>query len=403
MDAGCKFFAGYPITPASGIFKSMIDRLPSRGGVSINAPDEISAIAYCIGASMRGFKAMTATSGPGWALMIESAQYALMTETPLVVALVQRLGPSTGGATQGAQGDVLLAEFATSGGYTIPILCPSDARECYDLTVLAFTWSELLRTPVILLTDKEVAMTTEGVDYARLPKITAQERSTNFDFNDFGDFQKHKRKGTYYFEQPQEIPAFAPVGGERKVTATGSAHDKLGKLQKNSPETLEVLRHLEEKLYWRLDDLSVVKADLDRNATTLVISYGITARTAREAVKQARLRAETPVRRTSSLAGGHSGLPASQNPRRQAGVQARAIKEHVSFLNIQSLFPIPAKRITQALKGIRRVVIAEENMKGLYASVIRHLIPPDIEIRTVNKIGSMITPQEILTAICESE
>ncbi len=368
MDAGCKFFAGYPITPASGIFKSMIDWLPSRGGVSINAPDEISAIAYCIGASMRGFKAMTATSGPGWALMIESVQYALMTEMPLVVALVQRLGPSTGGATQGAQGDVLLAEFATSGGYTIPILCPSDARECYDMTVLAFTWSELLRTPVILLTDKEVAMTTEGVDYARLPKITAQERSTNFDFNDFGDFQKHKRKGTYYFEQPQEIPAFSPVGGERKVTATGSAHDKLGKLQKNSPETLEVLRHLEEKLYWRLDDLSAVKADLDPNAKTLVISYGITGRTAQEAVER-----------------------------------ARAQGERTSFMNILSLFPIPAKRITQALKGVRRVVIAEENMKGLYASVIRHLIPPDIAIRTVNKIGSMITPQQILTAICESK
>lgn len=107
IQAGCKFFAGYPITPATGIFKTMVDELPAHGGLALSAPDEISAIAYCIGASMRGYKAMTATSGPGWALMIESVQYALMTESPLVVSLVQRLGPSTGGATQGAQGDVL--------------------------------------------------------------------------------------------------------------------------------------------------------------------------------------------------------------------------------------------------------------------------------------------------------
>ncbi|MEK6650818.1 MAG: pyruvate flavodoxin/ferredoxin oxidoreductase, partial [Bacteroidota bacterium] len=108
LRAGCRFFAGYPITPATGIFKAMIDALPSLKGLALSAPDEISAIAYCIGAAMRGYKAMTATSGPGWALMIESVQYALMTETPLVIALVQRLGPSTGGATQGAQGDILL-------------------------------------------------------------------------------------------------------------------------------------------------------------------------------------------------------------------------------------------------------------------------------------------------------
>src|SRR3990172_6300432 len=107
VRAGCRFFAGYPITPASGIYKSMIELLQQRGDLAISAPDEISALAACVGASMRGFKAMTATSGPGWALMIETVQYALMTETPVVIAVVQRLGPSTGGATQGAQGDLL--------------------------------------------------------------------------------------------------------------------------------------------------------------------------------------------------------------------------------------------------------------------------------------------------------
>src|SRR3989338_2661686 len=114
--AGCRFFSGYPITPSSEIYQTMMAELPRRGGLGVPSPDEISALAYCVGASLTGARAMTATSGPGWCLMIETVQYALMTETTVVIALVQRLGPSTGGATQGAQGDILLAEFCTSGG-----------------------------------------------------------------------------------------------------------------------------------------------------------------------------------------------------------------------------------------------------------------------------------------------
>lgn len=359
VQAGCRFFAGYPITPATGIFKGMIDMLPAQGGLALSAPDEISAIAYAIGASMRGVKSMTATSGPGWALMIESVQYALMTETPLVVALVQRLGPSTGGATQGAQGDVLLAEYATSGGYTIPMLCPSSAADCYELTILAFTWAELYRTPVILLTDKEVAMTAERVDYGLLPKMVSQDRWTG------------KRNGserlTYGFDFVQEIPSFVTVGGEDKVTISGSAHDKSGTLQKNSPETLEVLRHLEEKIRWREKDFGVVNADLQPGAETLVISYGITSRAAAEAVRFARK-------------------------------QGRRI----SFLGIQSLFPIPKARMRQALNGVKTVFVAEENMSGLYRSVLASLWEGRT-VKGINKIGAMITPQEILSAVKEAE
>ncbi len=355
LQAGCRFFAGYPITPASGIFKTMIDQLPERGGLALSAPDEISAIAYCIGASMRGVKAMTATSGPGYALMIESVQYALMTETPLVVSLVQRLGPSTGGATQGAQGDVLFAEFATSGGYTIPMLCPSTAQECYELTVLAFTWAELYRTPVIVLSDKEVGMTAERVDYDALPNITAQQRLQFTRGND--------GRGTYFFSSPQEIPAFSPVGGEMKVTATGSAHDKKGKLQKNSPETLEVLMHLEEKLRWREQDLAVAEADLAEGAEILVVSYGVTSRAASDAV-----------------------------------LSARSKGAKVSSLSIKSLFPIPKKKIAQALRGVKKVIVAEENLKGLYRSVIDRFFEGK-HVVGVNKIGSLITPAEILKEI----
>lgn len=365
IQAGCKFFAGYPITPATGIFKAMIDDLPSKGGLALSAPDEISAIAYSIGASMRGFKSMTATSGPGWALMIESVQYALMTETPVVIALVQRLGPSTGGATQGAQGDVLLAEFCTSGGYTIPILCPTNARECFELTILAFTWAEILRMPVIVMSDKEIAMTTESVDYSTLPKMTSQDRPKNHDFREYGEYQKELKKGTYYFDALHEIPAFSPVGEDRKVTATGSAHDKMGKLQKNSPEAIDVLLHLEEKLQWRVDDFAVVKADMQPSAKTLVISYGVTARAAQDAVSN-----------------------------------ARKMGEKVSHLVVQSLFPVPRKKLKSHLEGIEKVIIPEENLRGLYRSVIERYLG-NRGVLGINKIGSMITPSEILEKIVE--
>jgi len=354
VEAGCRFFAGYPITPASGIYKTMIDLLQSRGDVAISAPDEISALAYCVGASMRGFKSMTATSGPGWALMIETAQYALMTETPLVIALVQRLGPSTGGATQGAQGDVLLAEFFTSGGYTIPILCPSTAAECYELTVRAFAWSEKLRTPVIVLSDKEVGMTSEAVDFANLKSDPCPDRIEN---------PPSGNSKMYDFVDPSDVPPFITVGGELKVTATGSAHNKDGVLKKNDTETIEVLHHLEEKIISRRDELALVTLDGQEGSDSLVISYGITARAAREAVRNCR----------------------------KKGRKA-------SVLSIQSLFPVPEKKIREALTGISKVFVAEENFGGLYRSRIEYLMKGK-EVLGINKVGSMITPKEIEDAL----
>ncbi len=336
LRAGCRFFSGYPITPASEIYREMTGRLQARGDVAVGAPDEISALCYCIGASQRGVKAMTATSGPGWALMIEAFQYGLMTETPAVVAVVQRLGPSTGGATQGAQGDVLLAEFATSGGYTVPVFAPSTPLECYALTVRAFNWAEALRTPVVLLSDKEVAMTYEAVDLGALPAIPVWERSA---------------------------PPFAPVAGRLKVTLTGSAHNKDGWLRKNDPETLDVLRHLEEKVAARATEMAMVSEDLEDDADTVVVSYGITSRAAREAVRVAR----------------------------EAGLRA-------SFLGLLTLFPVPVDAIRAAVRDAKRVVVAEENLGGLYRRALAGALP-EVELRGVNKLGAMIRPDEIIEAL----
>ena len=353
LRAGCRFFSGYPITPASEIYREMTQRLQARGDVALGAPDEISALSYCIGASQRGVKAMTATSGPGWALMVEAFQYALMTETPVVVVLVQRLGPSTGGATQGGQGDVLLAEFSTSGGYTVPVFAPSTPLECFALTIRAFNWAEVLRTPVVILSDKEVAMTYETVDLDRLPEIPVLSRP----------LATAEGYRPVQFGALDAVPPFAPVSGPRKVTLTGSAHNKDGWLRKNDAETLDVLRHLEAKVRARAADMAEVSRDLQDDAETLVVSYGITSRAAREAVRL-----------------------------------GRAMGRRLSFLGLLTLFPVPADAIREAAGTAKRVVVAEENLSGLYRQVLAGALP-GIELHGVNKLGGMIRPAEILEVL----
>ncbi len=356
VAAGCRFFSGYPITPSSEIYQTMIEELPRPGnaGLALAAPDEISALAYCVGASMAGYKAMTATSGPGWCLMIETLQYALITETPVVIAVVQRLGPSTGGATQGAQGDVLLTQFCTSGGYTIPVFAPSNARECFELTQTAFRWSERLRTPVVLLSDKEVGMTLESVDVDSFERWPPPERAA---------FSGSGRYVPYAYERLEDPPPFAPVGGGVKVIATGSAHDREGRLRKNSPEVIELLVHLQTKIAAHAQDMAIYEADRQDKAETLVVSYGITARAAREAVNR-----------------------------------LRAAGRKVSFLKLMTLFPIATEAIAQAAQGCRRVAVAEENLTGLYASVVQTLLG-ERELVRVNGIGNQITPAQIIGAL----
>jgi 2-oxoglutarate/2-oxoacid ferredoxin oxidoreductase subunit alpha len=360
LDAGCRFFSGYPITPSSEIYQTMMSELPRRGGLALAAPDEISALGYCVGASLAGYPTMTATSGPGWCLMVETIQYAVMTETPVVVALVQRLGPSTGGATQGAQGDVLLAEFCTSGGYTIPVFAPGDARQCYRVTRAAFRWAERLRTPVVVLSDKEVGMTLEAVETGTLEVAEPVPMRPMAEATGLA---------AYSCECLEEPPNFAPVGGAARVVATGSAHDRRGRLRKNAPEVVELLLHLEAKIAAHADELAMVEEELVPGADTLVVSYGISARAAREACRRL-----------------------SREDRSRPGV---------SFLQLLTLFPPPAAAIARAAVGCSRVVVVEENLTGLYARMIEPLLPGKRVVR-VNRIGGMIAPAEILAAVEEA-
>ncbi|MCC6223757.1 MAG: pyruvate flavodoxin/ferredoxin oxidoreductase [Thermoleophilia bacterium] len=359
LSAGCRFFAGYPITPSSEIYRTMVAELPRRGGVAIAAPDEISAAAACVGASLGGHRAMTATSGPGFCLMIETIQYAVMTETPLVVCLVQRLGPSTGGATQGAQGDVLLAAHCVSGGVTIPVFAPAGAAACYRLARAAFEWSERLRTPVVLLSDKEIGMTLETVDVAALgddPPPPAR-RPVSPGTSRFAPYRR---------PCPEEPPDFAPVGGPVKVVVTGSAHDTEGRLSKSSPEVVEILSSLQRKIDAHAAEMACAQAEPVPGADTLVVSYGVSARAALEACRRARAR-------------GH----------------------RVSFLGLETLFPVPLAVLEPALAGCSRVLVVEENLTGLYAGVLEpHL--GGRPLTRVTGLGGMIPPARIEAALAEA-
>lgn len=353
MDAGCRFFAGYPITPASQIFEVLTRELPARGGVAFAAPDEISALAYCLGASMRGAMTMTATSGPGFALMVESVGYAVMTETPVVIAMIQRLGPSTGAATQGAQGDLAMVSSCVSGGYAVPVLTGSTADELYAETARAFAIAERWRTPVVLLGDKEVASTSEVVDLDALVPPTPTYRPV---------WSGDGRHLPYAFVQETDVPAFAPVGGPAKVTATGSAHDFAGRLKKNDGEVLAVLRHLHRKIAAAEGELGRVDAD-GPPAPTLLLSYGVSARACREAV-----------------------------------AAARADGADVTFANVRTLFPLPATALAPLLAPARRVVVVEENLTGQYAAALAPLLGGR-ELVRVNQLGALVTPQEIRHAL----
>ncbi|MEN8235320.1 MAG: pyruvate flavodoxin/ferredoxin oxidoreductase [Actinomycetota bacterium] len=351
IDAGCTFFAGYPITPASGILMAMMRELPKVGGVAMQGEDEIASMGMCLGAAMSGAVAMTATSGPGISLYSESIGLAIMGEVPLVIVDVQRLGPSTGGATTVAQGDVQFLRWGTAGGYPVIVLAPSSVPESYSLTAKAFELAERFRCPVFLLTDKELAMTLSAVDVDEYPDVRSVERA-------------EKHAGLPYSWEPRDtVEPMRRYGEGDPFRFTGSTHDEGAYITKN-PENVGALNeHLIAKIEDHRDEIEMVDSDLDSDARTIVLSYGVTAGAAREAA--ARLRAE--------------------------GVA-------VSSVVVQSLWPIPETVLAAAFDGIERIVIPELNM-GLYRREIERLAS-DREIVGVNRIdGGLITVDEIMEAV----
>jgi 2-oxoglutarate ferredoxin oxidoreductase subunit alpha len=352
--AGCDFFAGYPITPATPVLLRMLRELPKTGGVGIQGEDEIASIGMCIGAAMTGAKAMTATSGPGLSLYSENIGLAMMGEVPLVIVEVMRLGPATGGATTVSQGDVQFLRWVTSGGFPIIALCPSSLAECYVLTQRAFNLAERFRTPVFIATDKEMMSAQQSVETDTFEKIEIVSRVLAPSDAEFVPYQVKKLA---------DVPAFAPMGGEHLTRFTGSMHDERGMLTKKTSAVNKTSRHLWQKIDAHRDELEFTRRDAQEGAATLVVSYGITARSATEAVRH-----------------------------------TRAAGKSVSSLIIQSLWPLPENALRDALHGATRVIVPELNF-GQYRQEIERValsIDPRPEVIGVNRVdGELITPQEI--------
>jgi 2-oxoglutarate ferredoxin oxidoreductase subunit alpha len=351
IDAGCTFFAGYPITPASGILMAMMRELPKVRGVAMQGEDEIASMGMCLGAAMSGAKAMTATSGPGISLYSESIGLAIMGEVPIVIVDVQRLGPATGGATTAAQGDVQFVRWGTGGGYPVIVLAPSSVPESYSLTVKAFELAERFRCPVFLLTDKELAMTLSAVDVDEYPASHGAER-------------KEKHVGLPYSWEPADaVEPMRRYGEGDAFRFTGSTHDEGAYITKNPAKVAALNEHLVAKIEAHRDEIEMVDADLISGADTIVVSYGVTAGAARAAVE--RLRAE--------------------------GVS-------VSNVVVQSLWPIPETALATVFEGVERIVVPELNM-GLYSREVER-IAAGREVIGVNRIdGGLITIDEIVEAV----
>jgi len=350
--AGCDFFAGYPITPASSILHYMMELTPQNGGLAIQAEDEIASMGFCLGAAMAGRKAMTATSGPGMSLYSENIGLAIMGETPLVIVNVQRQGPATGSATKGAEGDIQFTRWGTSGGLPVIALSPATVEEAYLLTYVAFNLAERYRTPVFILTSKDVGVTKERVDLEAVELPTRVERKR---FAPDDDYRPHG------FSRSEEVPAVADFGGDRIARYTTSTHDQSAFLTTDPKLIQAMIDHYQAKITAAAEDLALVKHDMQEGADTLCISYGITSRSTAVAVRQ-----------------------------------ARAAGRKVSSLVLQTLWPVPERAILAAMDGVRRVVVPEMNM-GQYLLEIERLAPAGVEVVGVCKMDTtLVSPAEIL-------
>ena len=278
MAAGCRFFAGYPITPATTIFNAMLRLLPTTGGICVQGEDEIASMGYCLGASMSGLKSMTATSGPGISLYSEQISFAVGSEIPIVIVDVQRLGPSTGSATRGADGDIQFLRWGNSGGLPVIVLAPVDVKDCYRLTVHAFNLAEEYRCPVFLASNKEIGMTKESVDLDTLPVPDIIDRLPPNDSSSFLPFQ---------ISDSMRIPYFLPIGGSVPVRQTSSTHGADGYITTDPNEISASQWRLKQKLEGAVEHFAFYDEQA-ADADTLVITYGVTARAAGDAVNLCR-------------------------------------------------------------------------------------------------------------------
>ncbi|ADT83588.1 2-oxoacid:acceptor oxidoreductase subunit alpha [Thermococcus barophilus] len=355
--AGCRFYAGYPITPASEIAETMARELPKVKGYYIQMEDEIGSIAAIIGASWTGLKSMTATSGPGFSLMQENLGYAIMTETPIVVVDVQRSGPSTGQATKGAQGDFFQARWGTHGDHPIVAISPISVEDSFWETIRAFNISEKLRIPVILLADGIIGHTREQIRipdpeeveivYRKLPK---DEEEAKYPFGDVDG---------------SLVPPMPLFGHGYFTHVTGSTHKETGLRDVYTPEVhIKLVNRLHKKIEKHEKEIEKWEEYFTDDMEILVISWGVSARPSLGAVLKAR----------------------------EEGIK-------VGLFIPKTVHPFPGKKVKDLAKKVRAIIVPEMNLGQLILEVQRY-VNDDVILKGVNKIGGIpLTVEEILREI----
>ncbi len=356
IAAGCRFFGGYPITPSTEIAERLARRLPEVGGVFIQMEDELGSMAAILGASAAGSRAMTATSGPGFSLMMENLGLALMMEIPCVVVNVQRGSPSTGLPTLPAQSDVMQARWGSHGDNEIVAYSPWSPQETFDLTLHCFNVADRYRIPVLLMTDEVVGHMVERVIIPPGEEIERWQRkrpATNAD-----SFQPYRA------DDPDLVPPMAHAGEGYRIHFTGLTHDERGYPDMTAEAHQALVTRLNQKIRRNAAELIRLEQAHMEDARIVVVAYGSTARSASRAVRQAR----------------ENGIAAG-------------------FVRMVSLWPFPEETFREYSKGADAFIVAEMNLGQMIREVERCVEKP---VRGVHHAGgSMMPPEPILEAIME--
>jgi 2-oxoglutarate ferredoxin oxidoreductase subunit alpha len=349
IDAGCRFYAGYPITPSSEAMERMAIRLKEVRGVFIQMEDEIASISAVIGASWAGAKAMTATSGPGFSLMQESIGYAAFTETPCVIIDVQRAGPCTGQATKVGSGDIMQAKWGSHGDYQVIALSPWSVQEMYDLTLRAFNLSERYRVPTMVMADEAVGHLRESI---RIPKKV-----------EVCDRKKKKGGSPFGTEEEDLVPPMPAFGEGERLLITGSTHDAFGFRKTDDPEVHAALvERINQKIIKNRKTIIETEDHFLEDSDVGLIAYGFTARTSLYVVKRLR----------------------------KMGMK-------VGLLRLKTLWPFPEEAINELGKKVKRVIVPEMNQGQVAGEVRKYCLGEVIPLTQTN--GEVIRPETIIEAL----
>lgn len=355
IAAGCRFFAGYPITPSTEIAEIMSKKLPTVGGRFVQMEDEISAVGAIIGASWGGQKVVTATSGPGISLMQENIGYAAMTETPIVIINMQRGSPSTGQPTRSAQADMMQTRWGSHGDYETISLAPSSVQECFDFTVEAFNLAEKYRCPVFVMADEIVGHMREKIVIPDKIDITPRQMPEKVD-------------NYLPFDAPEDgttpMPSFA---SGFNIHVTGLTHDERGYPSTDDPDVhSKLVTRLCNKIINNRSEIAQIETQFVEDADTIVLSYGIPSRSALTAVKKAR----------------EQGLK-------------------VGYIKLGVVWPFAEEILLKYTKNAKKIIVPELNLGQVYLEVDR-VLGKHAQVELVSKIGgALITPDEILDKIME--